>query len=157
MNCKDTQDLIAGYVADDIPQALATEVTKHIIDCLVCHYWYQEVLELYDVWQDTRPVPGLNLATPVLRQIADYTRNTVQHEEYVPTVLETSSSMHALPHLKPQRNLRSTALVHYGVAASIAIALFQFGAFQRLGALATHGMVLSNAIKDLFGLLSNHA
>lgn len=164
MNCTDVQDLMAGFVAHEISMELSKDVTQHIKTCEVCRIWHEEVLESTVLWQDNRPVPGLDLATSVIQQLALRASHSGDcGEPSTPSLFDVSVLGHVPPRLtkQPERkshwNLYNIAFLHYGVAASITMVLFQFGVFQRLGMLAAHGVMLSNEIHILFVLLSNHS
>ncbi|MCL6633531.1 MAG: hypothetical protein K6T63_12980 [Alicyclobacillus herbarius] len=135
MNCTEVQDQMAAYVTQDVPPEMSRDIWEHIRTCEMCRDWYEEVLELAVLWEDDTPVPNLDLATPVLRRLASRT-----------------------PCRKTRWNLSiRTALMHYGVAASITVALFHFGVFQRLGTLDAHSVRLSHGIHSILQWFSNYS
>ncbi|MCL6625889.1 zf-HC2 domain-containing protein [Alicyclobacillus shizuokensis] len=141
MKCSEVQDLMAAFVTRDLPTTKAEAVRRHIKTCEECRLWHQEVLGLADVWMEDVQVSGLNLVDAVLSRLEVADRSPELGDSGV----------------APRWNVPSRiTLVHYGLAASIALALFQFGVFARLGAtLMQNGLVLSDRIYSLMHFLSN--
>jgi predicted anti-sigma-YlaC factor YlaD len=132
---------MAAFVTRDLPPMAAEAVRCHIETCEECRRWHQEVLDLADVWTEDVQVPGLNLVDAVLSRLE---------------VADTSPEL-GDQGVTPRWNVPSRiTLVHYGLAASITLALFQLGVFARLGAtLVQNGLVLSGQVHTFMQLLSN--
>jgi predicted anti-sigma-YlaC factor YlaD len=117
MSCNDVQELMPQHVSGDLPSAQRERVDAHLVRCLTCSLWFEEVKELNSVWnQPTHPLPGTSFVAGVMQGIG------VQ-EEPLSVPVATSS-------VKRRKTWTRTTLYHYGIAASCAILLMHFGVFQ---------------------------
>lgn len=153
MNCTDVQEWMPALVAREVSPDIAHAVHEHMDGCAQCREWHEEVLEMVDMWQNTNPVKDLDLVTPVLQRLraqTDSSRPFVErHNPPSVSVIERESRRRTWWNKSDRM-----ALLHYGVAAIITVALFQLGVFQQLGELASHGAELSNHMDSLIRLIS---
>jgi hypothetical protein len=107
-----------------------------------------------DLWEDASPVPNLNLVIPVLERLGSLTSAAPITVASFATPAPLGSELQKWRRTRWNLSNRMV-LLHYGVAASITVALFQSGVFENLGSLAKHGVVLSNQVNSLIRLLSS--
>lgn len=142
MNCAQVQEQMAAYVGNRVSVAVSETIERHLAICADCELWREEVAELAAIWQhEDEVVPELNLVTGVLAQL----ESRPQRE----------TAIKVLPKMPRRRLIRQSAL-HYGLAASMTVALFGLGVFDHLGTgLAHNSVVLSNQVQSLLRLISN--
>jgi hypothetical protein len=175
MKCAQVEEQMAAYVVHELQDVVFHEIQCHIQTCGSCQRWYREVQEMAQIWagEDTTfpvdtlitkdsPLSELNLVEPVLQKIQSRHRrsdtNDVNDVNGKSGIADTSSAN--LPQKWRQRRglpgLPSRMVyVHYGLAASFTIALFQFGVFQHLGlGIVNNGILLSHQVQSFLQILS---
>lgn len=154
MKCAQVEEQMAAYVVHELQDEVFHEIRCHIQTCESCQRWYREVLKMAQIWageagKDTtfpveppiakeQPLSELNLVEPVLRKLQS--RHLPQKWRQHRSLSGMSSRM---------------VYVHYGLAASFTIALFQFGVFQHLGlGIVNNSILLSHQVQSLLQILS---
>lgn len=117
MICVHVQEQIPAYITGDISAPERELISLHLSTCLACSLWLEEVGELASIWHHpTHPLPSPSFVSSVMQGIG---------------VVEASQRV--LPStatLRRKKSWTKTTLVHYGIAASCAVLLLQFGVFQ---------------------------
>lgn len=135
MKCDIIQYQMAAYAAHELPNESSLLIEQHIRTCPECREWYQEVLEMSQIWQE----PGPEL------QLPDFTAGVMEEIRQMPA-LQVRSVTRNRP-----RESRKSMITHFGVAACLTFCLFQFGIFEHLGTgLSEATQHLSNSVGHIF-------
>lgn len=178
MNCAEVEEQISAYVINELQDdELKDRIGDHIRTCKSCYAWFCEVREMAEIWSDENAaVDGLNLVDPVLRQLRTQPSEQLQyaHPQFAQSLLAKPrpeplavQNPQLDPQMDPQpqpqiqqrkRILQSRMVyVHYGLAASFTIALFQLGVFEHVGLhIVNNGILLSQQVEGflrMFGAL----
>lgn len=133
MSCNDVQELMPQYVSGDLSTVQSERMDAHLVTCLACSLWLEEVRELDAVWnQPTHPLPSTSFVAAVMQGIG-------VREEQSQSVPVMAS---VVRNVKRRKAWTKTTMYHYGIAASCAILLMHFGVFQGF---STHAEV-ANAL-----------
>lgn len=143
MRCQDVCASMAAFVDWELPPAQSRAIARHIARCGDCRQWYREVLDLAEAWHDDREVPGLDLTTPIRERLRAEPPGHGSPARRAATTWRT-------PQALPGRRI----FLHYIVAASMALILFNLGVFQHVGALAHHGAALSGHVTGFVQILA---
>lgn len=115
MRCEDAQQQMAAFAVDKTTLELSILLTEHLDACLDCRIWHEEVLAMLQIWmEEDQPIPEIDMVSAVMEQIE------------------------SLPPVKKLGFSKFTVLYHYGIAASLAFALFYFGVFEHVGINISH-------------------
>ena len=147
MRCQEVCDRMALFVAWELPPAQSRAVARHIARCASCRLWYREVVDLAEAWHDDREVPDLDLVTPVLKRLPAATGDAARRDE---RPAAPTTRVPEAPWVPPRRLI----VLHYAVAATMVLALFNLGVFQHMGDLAQHGAALSRPVTRLVQILA---
>jgi anti-sigma factor RsiW len=136
MRCIDAQELMAACVTGEVSDAVRTEVMRHTSTCPSCHDWYEETVASFSLWNKpghAQPPSGFD--EKVMERI------TKQEKTYVQNI---------------GPRLRRAAVIHYGIAASLTLALLGTGSFQYVGVGMTVVRTMLFAAVANFGHVVTH-
>lgn len=140
MRCNEVEELMAAYVAGLSGRQQAQAIATHLLSCAACRAWHDEVRATWCVWQDGPAGAGGATAIAAAVPAADDAPDLV-----TPVMQRLQRPRPALTRL-PLRQ----ALIHYGVAASVAMFLFTTGLMDRFG---TGMLNLQANVEQLIDLL----
>ena len=152
MTCQQIEELIPALAAGALSGASAAESLMHIEKCADCQASLREAVELFAVWQEPEEAIefDVDLVTPVMRRISPG-----QGDPRVARRPEATSRRAApwrrlavalVPARPPSRlapDWRSS-MYHFGLSAGLALLLFHFGVFEKIGPAVTslHALVV---------------
>lgn len=125
MTCDEIQDLLPAFVTGDLQAESSVRIQQHLETCDDCALWYGELIEMLRTWQHPVPEEAPNVTWAVLHRL-----------ESGPIRLDAPSPGPGPTHTdhgRFRRQARKSVFFHYGLAASLTVALFNFGAFARWG------------------------
>lgn len=142
MNCEEAQDMMASFVANqELPQ-MSSAFADHLQTCAECRAWLEEVQQTWQLWQARNPAEMTILLE---------TEKPIAIPNLVASVMQRLNP--AAETIWPV-NARVT-LWHYGIAASLTLALSQFGIPQLVGlGLAGISFTLSAKLQALLQYVS---
>ena len=117
MNCREVEDLMSAYLLHELDPLLTSQMEHHIAACLACQDWQSEVGLGYALWTQQPSVPSIDFVPAVMSLIVDVDA-VAAHNRPAKAVVWRSSGLQ-----------RRQAMIHYGVAALLTVALFHFGMF----------------------------
>lgn len=158
MNCSEIEELMAAYVSGEIGRTREQAVATHLLSCASCRAWHDDVRAAWGLWED-----GLTLGPDALPAAAVVVEPVTAAEPDLVTMAVPDLVTPVMQRVRQPRPVLPTlplrhALVHYGVAASVAMILFSTGLMDRYGERMLHLQAgFEQAVAAIAALLSGGA
>lgn len=141
MECIEVEEQIPAYAAGALPLDAVARIEAHVAHCASCQIWLDEAVELLDFWQSDQTDLGAtpDLVASVMQAIAEAPAPFPVEQPPAQSLKQSPATRRASRWVQGK-----SVLLHYGVAASLAFALFHFGLFTQIGpeSAALHALIV---------------